>query len=63
MYTSASLRQGGLRSLAYVATFALLVSVVRAHEHHEEDIPAGEGISPDPIVCDWHNSALPIAVD
>lgn len=28
----------------------LLVSKVHAHEHHEDNIPEGEGVSPDPIV-------------
>lgn len=29
---------------------ALLVSTVQAHEHHEDKIPEGEAISPDPLV-------------
>ena len=34
------------------ATFLLLsfVQIIAAHEHHDDKIPEGEGISPDPIV-------------
>jgi len=31
-------------------TLSLLASRVQAHEHHTDNIPVGEGISPDPIV-------------
>ena len=30
---------------------ALLVRLTVAHEHHDDKIPEGEAVSPDPIVC------------
>ncbi|MCJ1310174.1 hypothetical protein MMC25_003835 [Agyrium rufum] len=32
-----------------VLSLAVLVAVTKAHEHHDDKIPEGEGISPDPI--------------
>lgn len=36
--------------LAAIASFVLVYRVA-AHEHHDDMIPEGEGVSPDPIVC------------
>lgn len=39
------------RQVAFAALALSLAVGISAHEHHEEDIPEGEAISPDPIVC------------
>ena len=31
-------------------TALLFIRVANAHEHHDDKIPEGEGVSPDPIV-------------
>jgi hypothetical protein len=36
--------------LAYTVLFGLLLTSVRAHDHHMNNIAEGEGISQDPIV-------------
>lgn len=38
------------RSVQAATVLALLVSTAQAHEHHEDKIPEGEAISPDPLV-------------
>jgi hypothetical protein len=38
------------KSVQAATVLALLVSTVQAHEHHEDKIPEGEAISPDPLV-------------
>lgn len=38
------------RSIQAATVLALLVSTAQAHEHHEDKIPEGEAISPDPLV-------------
>jgi len=39
-----------LRLQAAAAAITLLAVVARAHEHHEDNIPEGEAVSPDPLV-------------
>jgi hypothetical protein len=39
------------KSVQAATVLALLVSTAQAHEHHEDKIPEGEAISPDPLVC------------
>jgi hypothetical protein len=38
------------KSVQAATVLALLVSTAQAHEHHEDKIPEGEAISPDPLV-------------
>jgi hypothetical protein len=38
------------RLLRLVLLFSAIATSATAHEHHEEDIPEGQGISADPIV-------------
>lgn len=38
-----------LRGLVYAAGLASFAATARAHEHHEDNIPEGEAISPDPL--------------
>lgn len=47
--TQLSARTLGKGMLA-ATVLALLVSTAQAHEHHEDKIPEGEAISPDPLV-------------
>ena len=35
-----------------------LIGSAAAHEHHEDNIPEGEGVSPDPIVGLFQRRAL-----
>ncbi len=47
----------GLHGVSRHFAAAALVAVyilgkVEAHEHHDEKIPEGAGVSPEPIVCD-----------
>lgn len=47
--TQLSARTLGKGMLA-ATVLTLLVSTAQAHEHHEDKIPEGEAISPDPLV-------------
>jgi hypothetical protein len=44
------------KSLRIVVTISLLASQaarVGAHEHHDDKIPEGGAVSPDPLVCSF----------
>lgn len=38
------------RSLLYSAAFVAFATSVQAHEHHNDAIPEGEGVSVEPLV-------------
>ena len=50
------IRPAGRSTVA--AVVLLLIRGTNAHEHHEDNIPEGEGISLDPIVCPSENVGL-----
>jgi len=48
---SSAMRSNPLRMrLVYLATLSLCANPALAHEHHEENIPEGQGVSPEPLV-------------